>query len=96
MVNVSSGEATNKRQTTKHFDQNKQCYQASISSSKRQAKQVNSRTATHRARVKTNKKQNKQPNKTRGKQNERSDTTIAELDSAAFSIDQAGNLDYPR
>jgi hypothetical protein len=90
MVNVSSGEATNKRQTTKHFDQNKQCYQASISSSKRQAKQVNSRTATHRTRVKTNK--TKQAAKqTRGKQNGRSDTTIAKLDSKAF-----GDLDYPR
>jgi hypothetical protein len=44
MVNVSSGEATNKRQTAKHFNQNKQYYQASISSSKLQAKQANSRT----------------------------------------------------
>ena len=91
MVNVSSGEATNKRQTTKHFDQNKQCYQASISSSKRQAKQVNSRTATHRTRVKTNKKTKQAAKQTRGKHKERSDTTIAKRDSAAF-----GDLDYPR
>ena len=91
MVNVSSGEATNKRQTTKHFDQNKQCYQASISSSKRQAKQVNSRTATHRTRVKTNKKQNKQPNK-----QEENKTSGQTRRSPSETAQQFGDLDYPR